>query len=172
MIELKLHKPNYFLMPINDSLFSEYALGFSLEDIFKVKARSILTAADELFINTDLKKLKSNIKIHLESEESPFQGINLNKKEKDTNGKYKILPYRVFDNRYFYDSKMLDARCLNLTKHESIESNYYLSICSSAPDNEPFSHFLITKAVPECKVFKGKKAVHSAPLYIKENSND
>lgn len=171
MLELTLSTPNYFFIPLDNELLKVYNEGFSLEDIFKVKARSILTAADELFINTDLKKLKSNIKIHLESEESPFQGINLNKKEKDTNGKYKILPYRVFDNRYFYDSKMLDARCLNLTKHESIESNYYLSICSSAPDNEPFSHFLITKAVPECKVFKGKKAVHSAPLYIYNEQN-
>jgi len=172
MIELKLHKPNYFLIPINDSLLSEYALGFSLGDVFKVKGMSILTAADELLINTKLNNLKDNIKIHLESEDSPFQGISLSKKEKDSNGMYKVLPYRVFDNRYYYDSKLTNVRCQNLTKHESIEDNYYLSFLPISVSNERFSDIIITKTVPESKILKGKDRVHSAPLYIKENSND
>ncbi len=172
MIELKLYKPNYFLMPINDSLFGEYTLGFSLGDIFKVKGAGILTAADELLTNTNLDKLKQNIKLHLESEVSPFQGACLNKKEKDLNGEYKILSYRVFDNRHYYDSKMTEARRLELTKHESIEDNYYLSFLLISVSNEKFSDIIITKTVPESKILKGKDRVHSVPLYIKENSND
>ncbi len=172
MIELKLHKPNYFLMPINDSLFGEYTLGFSLGDVFKIKGAGILTAADELLINTKPDKLKKNIKLHLESEDTPFKGYCLDKKEKDSNGTYKILPYRVFDDRHYYDSKITNTRCLNLIKHESIKNNYYLNFLLIVPDNERFSHLIITKAVPNEKIVKGKKAAHSAPLYIKENSND
>ena len=171
MIELKLYKPNYFLMPINDSLLSEYALGFSLAGIFKVRGHSIKTAADELVINTKLDKLKENIKIHLESEDSPFQGVKLNQKEKDFSGAYKILPYRVFDNRYYYDSKMTDVRCQTLTKHESIESNYYLGFTPYVRDNNDFKHIVITKNTLEVAFFTGKANTHCAPLYIYNDQN-
>lgn len=171
MLELTLSIPNYFFIPLDNELLKVYNEGFSLGDIFKVKGYSILTAADELLVNTKLDKLKKNIKIHLESEDSPFKGVKLNQKEKDFSGAYKILPYRAFDNRHYYDSKMTEARCLNLTKHESIEDNYYLSFLPIVPDNEPFSHLIITKAVPEVKIVKGKQAVHSAPLYIYNEQN-
>ena len=171
MLELKLEAPNYFFIPLDNELLKVYNEGFSLGDIFKVRGSGILTAADELLINTKLNKLKENIKLHLESEDTPFKGYCLDKKEKDLNGAYKTIPYRVFDNRYYYDSKLTSSICLNLTKHESIEDNYYLSFCSSAPDNDSFSHLLVTKSVPECKLVKGKRAIHSAPLYIINEQN-
>ena len=45
----------------------------------------------------------------------------------------------------------------------------------ATPDIEDYSHILITRATPECKLIKGKKAIHTAPLYILnegESSND
>ena len=90
----------------------------------------------------------------------------------DLNGTYKNISYRVFDNRHYYDSKLSAVRCQNLTKHELIEDNYYLSFLPIVPDNEPFSHLIITKAVPEVKILKGKQAVHSAPLYIYNEKNE
>lgn len=169
--QLTLEAPNYFFIPLDNELLKVYNEGFSLADIFKVKSYSILTAADELLVNTKLDKLKSNIKVHLESEDSPFKGVKLNQKEKDSNGAYKFLPYRVFDNRHYYDSKMTEARCLNLTKHESIEDNYYLNFKPSVADVCNFSHILITKQTSEAHLFAGKLTNHSAPLYIYNEQN-
>lgn len=172
MIELKLHKPNYFLIPIDNSLLTEYSLGFSLGEIFKDKGCGILTKADELLINTKLDKLRSNIDDYMNNKSTIEVGEFTKKQGVDLNGKYKTLPYRVFDQRFIYNCKLVSTPCPNLTKHESIKGNYYLSFLSIVPDNEPFSHLLITKSVPEFKLVKGKKAVHSAPLYLKDNSND
>jgi len=171
MIELKLHKPNLFFIRIDDSLSNEYTLGFSLGDIFKVRGHAIKTNADELLINTKLDKLKSNINKYMCGESNIEVGEFTKSKGVDLNGAYKILPYRVFDNRHYYDSTLTNVRCQTLTKHESIENNYYLSFLPIVPDNEPFSHLIITKAVPEVKILKGKQAVHSAPLYIYNEQN-
>ena len=169
--KLTLEAPNYFFIPLDNELLKVYNEGFSLGDIFKVRGHSIKTAADELVINTKLDKLKENIKIHLESQDSPFKGVKLNQKEKDFSGAYKILPYRVFDNRYYYDSKMTDVRCQTLTKHESIEDNYYLNFKPSIADIHNFSHILVTKQTSEAHLFAGKLTNHSAPLYIYNEQN-
>lgn len=171
MIELKLHKPNYFFIRIDDSLLKVYNEGFSLGDIFKVKGYSILTAADELLVNTKLDKLKSNIDEYMRGESKIEVGELTKSKGIDLNGTYKILPYRIFDNRHYYHSRIVSGPCPNLIKYESIENNYYLSFLPIVPDNEPFSHLIITKAVPEVKIVKGKQAVHSAPLYIYNEQN-
>ncbi len=169
--ELTLEAPNYFFIPLDNELLKVYNQGFSLGDIFKIKGAGILTAADELLINTNLNKLKENIKLHLESQNSPFKGHCLDKKEKDSNGTYKILPYRVFDNRHYYDSKMTEGKRLELTKHELIEDNYFLSFLPISVSTERFSDIIITKIVPESKILKGKDRVHSAPLYIYNEQN-
>ena len=171
MLELKLEAPNYFFIPLDNELLKVYNEGFSLGDIFKVRGSGILTAADELLINTKLNKLKENIKLHLESEDTPFKGYCLDKKEKDLNGAYKTIPYRVFDNRYYYDSKMTEGRRLELTKHESIEDNYYLNFKPSIADVHNFSHILVTKKVPDTHFFAGKLKNHGAPLYIYNEQN-
>lgn len=171
MIQIKTHDPNYFFLKIDNDLLSDYNEGFSLGDIFKVKGCSILTAADELLINTKLDRLKSNIKTHLESENSPFKGVKLNQKEKDSDGIYKILPYRIFDNRHYYDSKMTEARCQNLTKHESIKGNYSLGFTASIRDNNKFQNIIVTKNTPDVNFFTGKGQCHSAPLYIYNEQN-
>jgi len=171
MIELKLHKPNYFLIPIDNSLLTEYSLGFSLGDIFKVKGR-IITSADELLINTKFDKLKSNIDDYMNGKSTIEVGKFTKSKGVDLNGVYKILPYRVFDNRHYYDSKIVDTPCLKLTKHESIEKNYYLNYKLSITDVYNFSHILITKKTSEAHLFAGKLTNCSAPLYLKDNSND
>lgn len=172
MIELKLHKPNYFLIPIDNSLLTEYSLGFSLGDIFKVKGSSILTAADELLTNTRLDKLKINIDDYMNSKSTIKVGENTKNRGIDLSGIYKILPYRVFDNRYYYDSTLTNSRRPNLIKHESIENNYYLNFKSTVFGNEKFSHIYISKNVADNAIFTGQKPAHSAPLYLKDNSND
>lgn len=90
MIELKLHKPNYFLIPIDNSLLTEYSLGFSLGEIFKLKGQSILTAADELVINTKLNKLKENIDEYINGATKLKLGSTVLSREKDSGGTYKI----------------------------------------------------------------------------------
>lgn len=172
MIELKLHKPNYFLIPIDNSLLTEYSLGFSLGDIFKVKGHAIKTNADELLINTKLDKLKSNIDDYMNGKSTIEVGEFTKSKGVDLNGKYKIISYRIFDNRYYYDSTLTNVRCQNLTKHESIEGNYYLGFTASVRDNNKFQNIIVTKNTPDVHFFKGKGILHSAPLYLKDNSND
>jgi hypothetical protein len=166
MIELKLHKPNYFLIPIDNSLLTEYSLGFSLGDIFKVKGHAIKTNADELLINTKLDRLKSNIDDYMNSKSTIEVGEFTKSKGIDLNGKYKIISYRIFDSRYYYDSTLTNVRCQNLTKHESIKGNYYLNFKSGVAGRELFSHICISKNVADNAIFTGGKASHSVPLYI------
>ncbi len=171
MIELKLHKPNYFFIRIDDSLLNEYALGFSLGDIFKIKGVGISSGSDKLLVNTKLDKLKENIKLHLESENSPFKGVKLDKKEKDSNGVYKIFPYKVFDNRFLYDSRMIEGKRADLTNQETIENNYYLCFSSTVRDNNKFQNICFTKTTLNLDFFCGKSASYSAPLYIYNEQN-
>ena len=171
MLELKLEAPNYFFIPLDNELLKVYNEGFSLGEIFKVRNCGVLTAADELVINTKLDKLKENIDEYINGATKLKLGSTVLSREKDSGGTYKILPYRVFDNRYYYDSKISACQRNALTKHESIEDNYFISFLPIVPDNEPFSHLLITKSVPNEKIVKGKKSSHSAPLYIYNEQN-
>jgi len=169
--KLTLEAPNYFFIPLDNELLKIYNEGFSLGDIFKVKGAGVLTATDELLVNTKLDKLKSNIKLHLESQNSPFKGVSLNKKEKDANGTYKTFAYRPFDNRYYYDSKMTEGKRLELVKHESIQDNFYFNFTASVRDSSDFKHVVLTKGTPEFAFFTGKANTHSAPLYIYNEQN-
>lgn len=176
MIELKLHTPNFFFIPISEPLFQEYNLGFSLGEIFKVKNVGILTQADELLINTNLDKLKVNIDKYMRGESQIKVGEFTKSKGVDLDGIYKSIPYRPFDNRYLYDSKLVSARRLNSIKHEQIELNMYLNFTASVlNDSNKYSHVLVTSKTPEVSCFKGKGKIHTAPLYILnegESSND
>ena len=171
MLELTLSIPNYFFIPLDNELLKVYNEGFSLGDIFKVKGRSIITNADELLINTKLDKLKNNIDEYMRGESNIEVGELTKSKGVDLNGTYKILPYRVFDNRHYYHSRIVSGPCPNLIKHESIENNYFLSFLPISVSNEKFSDIIITKTVPESKILKGKDRVHSAPLYIYNEQN-
>ena len=171
MIELKLHKPNYFFIRIDDLLSNEYTLGFSLKDIFKVKGAGILTAADELLVNTKINKLKENIDKYINDVSNIKLGSTTLSRLKDSSGVYKILPYRVFDNRHYYDSKISARQKPELIKHESIENNYYLGFTPSVRDNNKFKHIIITKNTPDVAIFTGKANTYSAPLYIYNEQN-
>ena len=172
MLELTLSIPNYFFIPLDNELLKVYNEGFSLGDIFKVKGTGIITNADELVINTKLDKLKENINEYINGATKIKLGSTTLSRLKDSSGVYKILPYRVFDNRHYYDSKISARQKPELIKHEQIESNMYLNFKPSVLDSCSFSHILITKYTSDNILFKGKKASHTAPLYIKENSND
>ncbi len=169
--ELNLEAPNYFFIPLDNELLKVYNEGFSLGDIFKLKGIGILTKADELLINTKLDKLRSNIDDYMNGKSIIQVGEFTKSKGVDLNGKYKTIPYRVFDSRFIYNSRLVSTPCPNLTKHESIEDNYYLSFLPISVSNEKFSDIIITKSVPESKILKGKDRVHSAPLYIYNEQN-
>jgi len=169
--ELEIYAPNYFFTPIEGDLLSEYNKGFSLGEIFRVKGYALLTAADELLINTKLDKLKTNIDEYMRGESQIKVGKITKSKPKDQNGIYKSLSYRPFDNRFIYDSELIHSQNKNLTKHEQIESNVYLNFKPSVVDNHQFSHILITKQTSECHLFAGKLTNHTAPLYILNDQN-
>lgn len=169
--QLILEAPNYFFIPLDNELLKVYNEGFSLGDIFKVKGQSILTAADELVINTKLDKLKENINEYINGATRIELGSTTLSRSKDSNGVYKILPYRVFDNRHYYDSKISVCQRNTLTKHESIEDNYYLGFTPYVRDNNNFKHIVITKNTLELAFFTGKANTHSAPLYIYNEQN-
>ena len=169
--KLTLETPNYFFIPLDNELLKVYNEGFSLGGIFKVKGKSILTGADELLVNTKLDKLKQNINEYMRSESNIQVGEFTKKQGVDLNGTYKTFSYRVFDNRYYYSSKLINTKALLLTKHESIEDNYYLNLKSSIFGNEKFNHIYISKYVADNAVFTGAKASHSAPLYIYNEQN-
>ena len=171
MLELKLEAPNYFFIPLDNELLKVYNEGFSLGEIFKLKGRAIITNADELLINTKLDKLKSNIDEYMRSESNIEVGEFTKSRGIDLNGTYKIIPYRVFDNRFIYNSRLVSGPCPNLTKHESIKNNYYLGFSSTVRDNNEFQNVLITKNTPDVNFFTGKANTHSAPLYIYNEQN-
>ncbi len=171
MLELTLSIPNYFFIPLEGDLLSEYNKGFSLGEIFKVKNVGILTQADELLINTNLDKLKVNIDKYMRGESQIKVGEFTKSKGVDLDGIYKSIPYRPFDNRYLYDSKLVSARRLNSIKHEQIELNMYLNFTASVRDNNFYKHFSITSKTPDVNYFTGKSQVHTAPLYILNEQN-
>ena len=169
--KLTLEAPNYFFIPLDNELLKVYNEGFSLGDIFKVKASGILTAADELLINTNLNKLKQNINEYINGATKLKLGSTTLSRLKDSSGVYKILPYRVFDNRHYYDSKISARQKPELIKHESIEDNYYLGFTPYVRDNNNFKHIVITKNTLEVAFFTGKANTHCAPLYIYNEQN-
>ena len=167
MLELKLEAPNYFFIPLDNELLKVYNEGFSLGDIFKVKGHAIKTNADELLINTKLNKLKANIDKYMRGESQIKVGEFTKSRGVDLNGTYKLFPYRIFDNRFYYDSSLTNVRCTNLTKHEEIKENMYLNFTASVlNDSNKYSHVLVTSKTPEVSCFKGKGKIHTAPLYI------
>jgi hypothetical protein len=171
MLELNLEAPNYFFIPLDNELLKVYNEGFSLGEIFKVKGTGIITNADELVINTKLDKLKENINEYINGATKIKLGSTTLSRLKDSSGVYKILPYRVFDNRHYYDSKISARQKPELIKHESIEDNYYLNFKPSIADIHNFSHILVTKQTSEAHLFAGKLTNHSAPLYIYNEQN-
>jgi hypothetical protein len=171
MLELNLETPNYFFIPLDNELLKVYNEGFSLGEIFKVRGKNILTGADELLVNTKLDKLKSNINEYMNGESNIEVGEFTKKQGIDLNGTYKILPYRAFDNRYYYSSRLINTKSLLLTKHESIEDNYYLNFTPSVVSNHKYSHIFIAKSTSDINFFKGQGVCHSAPLYIYNEQN-
>lgn len=171
MIQIKTHDPNYFFLKIDNDLLGDYNKGFSLGEIFKLKGRPIDTSADELLINTKLDKLKSNINEYMQGKSNIKVGEFTKSRGVDLNGTYKAIPYRIFDNRFIYNSKLVSGLRQNLTKHEFIEDNYYLNFKPSVADVCNFSHILITKQTSEAHLFAGKLTSYSAPLYIINKQN-
>ena len=171
MIQIKTHDPNYFFLKIDNDLLSDYNKGFSLGEIFKVKNCAIQTNADELLINTKLNKLKSNIDEYMQGKSNIRVGEFTKSRGIDLNGAYKVISYRIFDNRYYYDSKITARQRPELTKHESIEDNYYLNFTPSVVSNHKYSHIFIAKSTSDINFFKGQGVCHSAPLYIINEQN-
>jgi len=171
MIQIKTHDPNYFFLKIDNDLLSDYNKGFSLGKIFNVKGCGVLTQADQLLVNTKLDKLRSNIDDYVNGRSTIEVGKFTKSRGVDLNGTYKILSYKCFDNRHYYNCNLVNGPSLNLTKNESIESNYYLNFTPSVRDNNKFKHIIITKNTADAAIFAGKATNHSAPLYVINEQN-
>ena len=158
----------YFIPQDVDTL-NEYKLNsFSLDDLFSFKSSGIITRADSLVIDSNKTRLQAKINLFVNHQilpEKPSEHLQNFKVTSNLKGKYKNIPYRPFDNREYFDSKITSRRMEKAVSHEQVQGNMYLNFrpLSSGDD---FNHILITRSTSETGILKGSGCTFTAPLYL------
>jgi len=172
--EIYLNKDILFLKEDGNLRLEYEKNSFDLDEFFSFHSHGIQTNADDLVTDTDRNNLLTKItdfqtkgwlpeKIENGVESEHTGKIRL-RALKNKNGIVKSFPYRPFDTRFIYDSAMVHRRKKELTQHEQVKENLYLSFKASVADKSNFSHILITKSTIDTNFFSG--ATHTAPLYL------
>jgi predicted helicase len=127
----------YFIPQDVDAIKDYNKNSFSLDDLFLTKGQAILTACDDLVIDTNKTNLLNKIndfqtkgwlpeKIENGADSEHTGKIKL-RSLKNKDGEVKPFAYRPFDNRFIYDSDMVHRRKTELTQHDQVQGNIYLN---------------------------------------------
>jgi len=170
--EISLIKPNYYFYPQDANIYESYnENSFSLDSSFKFKSPGIATACDKLVIDNSKSHLEDKLNNYFKkgilpsNTTNPLETNNRASRVKDiTDGKMKVISYRSFDNKSYFDSDMTARKRENLVFNEQAHNQIFLSYTATCFE-EDYTHTLIHKYIPECKLFKGERSVHCSPLY-------
>lgn len=166
--EIAIMGDEKYFIPQDITLIEDYTKNsFSLDELFIQKSIGILTKADTLVIANSKEQLTSKVEAFLHQgilPPSPSEHLKNLKNIGNISGSYKEIPYRPFDLKHYFDSKITARRMSKIVFHEGYEDNIYLNFTHSCME-ESFSHILVTHKTPECKLFKGARATYTAPIF-------
>jgi predicted helicase len=158
------------------TIFNQYNQNsFALCDLFLEKQQGVLTACDDLVVDTNKERLELKIKLYQDVGQLPIS-IEKSKETKrsakyhlknlkNKKGKIKLFPYRPFDIRVLYDSDMVLFKKKELTQHEQVHENIYFNFTPNCWDKNNYSHILISKNTP-CNHLFAHGTTYTAPLYL------
>ena len=184
--ELNSQAPQYFFVPKDFSVQSEYEKGFKIDELIKNYVSGIQTGRDDLFIDVCKNDLENRISILY----SPKRDAKFDEqyKVKDSSGynllnriastdfnerKIRVTNYRPFDNRYLYYDENLIKRAFYKVQHNLLEENICLLCCKQL--STPFyKHIFISKNISDLNSIslQTKEQSYIFPLYLYPTENE
>ena len=153
-----LNKPNYFFTNKNYKGQDNYKKGFSIDDLFQIKAAGIKTHRDSVVIGFNKKELKEQIE-NYEASTNPY-----------TESKVKSISYRPFDNRLIY----FDTELVTRHREKQIRHSFFKNIsllCGRQTKNKEVCQFFISNTLSEMKTAESSTGSYHFQLYTYPESN-
>ncbi|HEY9221070.1 MAG TPA: type ISP restriction/modification enzyme [Lutibacter sp.] len=154
---LENNGPNYFFINKSYEGESSYKKGFSIDDLFQVKAAGIKTHRDAIVIGFNTNELKSQIENYLLTSENSNYSF--------TPSKFKTIIYRPFDSRFIYYDTDLVVRHRHTQIKHSFFKNYSL-ILGRQTKNREINHFFISNTLSEMKTAESSTGSYHFQLYL------
>jgi len=178
-------EPNYFFVPKDFELQTDYFTAISIADLFAECGNGIGTDRDSLFYSTDKEELEKKINTFYSDEgiRSPFQeefnvkdssSYSLIERRNNTKLDFKYFlkaAYRPFDNQYlYYNPKLISRPAFNIMRHLQMPNLALLVTRQISSDNfrHVFCSDVITDRDPLSLGTRERTTVF--PLYIYSNS--
>lgn len=186
--KLTLDSKMLYFVPKNHDGEDEYNLGFSLDDLFKIKTTGIVTGIDRLSIFYSKESL-GQITQEILNSPNPYiefkikDGRKYKKEERwkelkeSTNNEPTTISYRPFDERYMYYTRKsecwINSPRSNVMDNYLNKDNYGLLITKNVKDKE-YRHVFVTKNISEAIFLSGTTATNAInlPLYLYDINND
>jgi len=159
---LPIKMPNYFFINKNYQGQDEYKKGFSIDELFQIKAAGIKTHRDSVVIGFNKKELKEQIEDYL------FSVDNTSNSFSET--KFKTISYRPFDNRFIYfDTELVTRHREKQIRHSFLKN---LSLISGRQTkNREICHFFISNTLSEMKTAESSTGSYHFQLYTYPETN-
>jgi predicted helicase len=154
---LEIKAPNLFFINKNLNGESIYNKGFSISDLFLIKAAGIKTHRDAVVIGFNEMELKNQIQDYLLTIQNTYLSFSPLK--------CKSLTYRPFDTRIiYYDSELVVRHRFEQIKH-SFFLNYSL-VLGRQTKNIEVNHFFISNTLSEMKTAESSTGSYHFQLYL------
>jgi predicted helicase len=154
--------PNYFFTNKNYKGEEEYKKGFSIEDLFVIKAAGIKTHKDSIVIAHNDMQLKVQIEDYLQSINDTAHSYS--------QSKIKTISYRPFDKRLiYYDTKLVTRHREKQIRHSFFNNISLLS--GRQTKNKEVNHFFISDALSEMKTAESSTGSYHFQLYTYKESD-
>jgi predicted helicase len=153
-----LNKPNYFFTNKNYEGQDNYKKGFSIDDLFQIKAAGIKTHRDSVVIGFNKKELKEQIE-NYDASPNPY-----------TESKVKSISYRPFDNRLIY----FDTELVTRHREKQIRHSFFKNISllsGRQTKNKEICQFFISNTLSEMKTAESSTGSYHFQLYTYPESN-
>jgi type I restriction-modification system DNA methylase subunit len=158
--KLDYTEPYYFFVPKDFVLEEEYAQGFKVDELFRIKAAGIKTHHDDLVIAFSSSELKKQIMNYQQSQNDLFDS-----------DKIKKICYRPFDERFiYYDTKIIIRHRKEQIKHSLYPNLVFLSGRQSKTDQ--INHFYITNLLSEMKTAESSTGSYHFQLYLYDDDQN
>jgi type I restriction-modification system DNA methylase subunit len=176
--ELNYTAPNYFFVPKDFSLQSEYEKGIKLDELFNAGNSGVKTDRDSLFIDKDKNQLANRIQTLLSGN---YNNEFASKYRVEDSGSYKLttviqnkiydskyltkIQYRPFDYRWvYYDPKVISRPGYKVMQHLINRDNFSLITSRQFGGGQHFICF-VTKVINEISS-QPFAPYYNFPLYL------
>ncbi|MCL4436330.1 MAG: N-6 DNA methylase [Thaumarchaeota archaeon] len=190
--KLQPETPDYYFVPVDRTMDSEFNQGYSLPEIFPRNNVGFVTSRDNLVIDTNLGRLEERISQLLDSsidDEELKQKYNIQdtkdwhlsdarkKLRSDSSWKTRFAKclYRPFDERYIFFSKdLLERTRPDISDPLLAKGNFALvSMRQVAQDDVPYSYSTVTQYPVDNRCFRSNKGIVQVfPLFVYNAKKD